>query len=148
MIEEDDGGLSGLHNQLENLDREEDGYLMGQADDMNGEDMDEDEDEGQHHPDDDDDDLEEGQEINLESLGDLGQAAQQLGLDEEGLRALEMQKRMYDQRQMYEAVNLDYGEGQIEGVADSENQVSGNVDELDSDVKQQILRGGQNIEDD
>ena len=49
MMEEDDGGLAGLHNQLENLDREEAGdgvYMMGQTDDMNGEGMDEDEDEG------------------------------------------------------------------------------------------------------
>lgn len=134
MMEEDDGGLAGLHNQLENLDREEagdGGYMMGQNDDMNGEDMDDDEDEGQHHPDDDDEDLEDGQELNLDSLGDLGQAAQQLGLDEEGLRALEMQKRMYDQKQMYDADNLDYGEGQIEGGADSDNQQDG----IDSDVK-------------
>ena len=169
----------------------------GVADDMDGEDMDEDEDEGQHHPDDDDEDLEDGQELfqldqleqmpggqrqtgqqvddmedrnlNLDSLGDLGQAAQQLGLDEDGLRALEMQKRMYDQRQMYEGENLDYGEGEIEGVVDSENQEGmememriqneqdGGMDgedddeaehDLDSDVKEQILRGGQNIEDD
>lgn len=62
MMDEDDGGLAGLHNQLENLDREEagNGYMMDQAEDMNGEDMDEDEDEGQHHPDDDDEDLEDG----------------------------------------------------------------------------------------
>jgi hypothetical protein len=35
-----------------------------------------------------------------------------------------MQKRMYDQQQMYEDDddNLDYGEGEIEGAADSENQ--------------------------
>lgn len=32
MMEEDDGGLAGLHNQLENLDREEagdGGYIQG-----------------------------------------------------------------------------------------------------------------------
>lgn len=42
-----------------------------------------------------------------------------------------MQKRMYDQKQMYDADNLDYGEGQIEGGADSDNQQDG----IDSDVK-------------
>ena len=80
MVEEDDGGLAGLHNQLENLDREEAGdggymqdgqhmmndqnlQMMGVADDMDGEDLVEDEDEGQHHPDDDDEDLEDGQEL-------------------------------------------------------------------------------------
>lgn len=121
-MENDDDGLDQLHDQLKNLDGEDDQPRFNERNsrqiideqnlDMNNiKHQEEEEDEGQHYPDDDDDDVDEdleqleeleaqmqqqqmlnmpNEEMDYDDIDpELREAAERMGLDEEGVRALQ-----------------------------------------------------------
>ena len=95
-FEEEDGSDRNLNRKTDNMqDYELENKLKNlQIIDDQNLDM-EQEDEDQHYPDQSEDEIEQQQELNYDQLGDIDpellEAAQKLGLDEDGIRMLQQQ---------------------------------------------------------